>query len=106
MTCVRLLEIIPIVFERFNPSFIALSGTKMTVKDGSGFNWLHDLMDWGKSSLKVVLTYWKRAVISLLNSIKGSCSLSAASTIRAIENLISLGEGCFFSHIKKVNCGV
>ncbi|XP_016902852.2 uncharacterized protein LOC103500612 isoform X2 [Cucumis melo] len=92
MTCVRLLEIIPIVFERFNPSLVELSGTKMEVKDACGFNWLHDLMDWGKSSLKVVVTYWRRAIISLLNFIKGSCCLSATSTIRAIEHLISLGE--------------
>lgn len=95
MTCVRLLEIIPVVFERFNPSLIELSGTKMAVKDACGFNWLHDLMDWGKSSLKVVLTYWRRAIISLLNFIKGSCCLSATSTISAIEHLISLGEGSF-----------
>lgn len=100
MTCVRLLEIIPIVFERFNPSVIELSGSKMAVQDTSGFNWLHDLMDWGKSSLKVVLTYWRRAVISLLNFIKGSCSLSATSTIRAIGNLISSGEGLFFQYTK------
>lgn len=92
MTCVRLLEIIPVVFERFNPSLIELSGTKMAVKDACGFNWLHDLMDWGKSSLKVVLTYWRRAIISLLNFIKGSCCLSATSTISAIEHLISLDD--------------
>ena len=100
MTCVRLLEIIPIVYERFNPSLMEPSGNKMAVNNACGFNWLHDLMDWGKSSLKVVLTYWRRAVISLLNFFKGSCCLSASSTIRDIENLISLGEG-FFPHIRK-----
>lgn len=100
MTCVRLLEIIPIAFERSNPSLTELSGTKMAVKDARGFSWLHDLMDWGKSSLKVVLTYWRRAVISFLNFIKESCCLSATSTIRGIENLISVGEGFFFPHIR------
>ncbi|XP_031745144.1 uncharacterized protein LOC101216410 isoform X2 [Cucumis sativus] len=102
MTCVRLLEIIPIVFERFNPSLVEFSGTKMEVKDACGFNWLHDLMDWGKSSLKVVLTYWRRAIISLLTFIKGSCCLSATSTIGAIEHLISLDAAAMDELTEKV----
>ncbi|XP_022992045.1 uncharacterized protein LOC111488514 isoform X1 [Cucurbita maxima] len=102
MTCVRLLEIIPIVYERFNPSLMELSGNKMAVNNACGFNWLHDLMDWGKSSLKVVLTYWRRAVISLLNFFKGSCCLSASSTIRDIENLISLDDAVMDDLTEKV----
>ena len=93
MTCVRVLEIIPVVFERLRQSFTKHSGSSgKMVKSGSEFLWLHDLMDWGKSSLKVIIVYWKRTVSSLLNQLKGCISNASGSTIRAIENLISSGE--------------
>lgn len=66
----------------------------MTVLDQNklDFRWLLDLMDWGKSSLKVVVVYWKRTLPSLLNLLKGSFCKSDLSTIITIENLISSGE--------------
>ncbi|XP_062110921.1 uncharacterized protein LOC133822564 isoform X2 [Humulus lupulus] len=89
MTCVRLLEILPIVFERLWPSFIEQLGSCGILKSAVDFSWLHDLVDWGKSSLKVVVVYWKRAVASLLKLLKDSCHNGIALTIKTIEELIS-----------------
>ncbi|MCH79336.1 P-loop containing nucleoside triphosphate hydrolases superfamily protein [Trifolium medium] len=90
MTCVRLLEILPVLVDK-----LCLFGGKehrnftMLVKNKMGFKWLHNLMEWGKSSLKVVIVYWKRALSYLLNLFKGSCDKTSASTIMTIENLIT-----------------
>ncbi|KAF8389472.1 hypothetical protein HHK36_026167 [Tetracentron sinense] len=90
MTCVRLLEILPVVFERLSSSFLKLSGNSgIMVQDLFDFKWLHDLMDWGKSSLVVITRYWKQAVISLLDLLKVACHDNSAWTIREIEKLFS-----------------
>ncbi|KAG5237987.1 P-loop containing nucleoside triphosphate hydrolases superfamily [Salix suchowensis] len=90
MTCVRVLEILPVVFERlFQPLFKHAWDNGNMVENQSDFGWLYDLMDWGKSSLKVVVVYWKRTVIYLLNLLKGFCSHASELTVRAIEKLIS-----------------
>ncbi|KAG8653205.1 hypothetical protein MANES_06G179400v8 [Manihot esculenta] len=90
MTCVRVLEILPVLFERLYPSLTGHSrDSGKIVGNILDFMWLHDLIDWGKSSLKVVVVYWKRTVNSLLNLLKGSCSNAAALTFKVIENLIS-----------------
>ncbi|TKY47970.1 Helicase SEN1 [Spatholobus suberectus] len=89
MTCVRLLEILPVLVDKLH-----LSGGKelgnftMLVQNKLNFKWLHDLMEWGKSSLKVVIVYWKRAVSYILNQFKASCDKTSLSTIMTIENLI------------------
>lgn len=98
MTCVRILEILPAVFERLYPSFIKQPGFSGIVKSAFDFSWLHDLVDWGKSSLKVVLVYWKRTVMALLKLLKESCNSTAVSTIMGIENLISCGKHFVFIH--------
>jgi senataxin len=105
MTCVRVLEILPVVFERlFQPLFKHAWDNGKMVENPSNFGWLYDLMDWGKSSLKVVVVYWKRTVIYLLNLLKGFCSNASELTVRAIEKLISCGElfylctYCFLFH--------
>ncbi|KAK2425524.1 P-loop containing nucleoside triphosphate hydrolase superfamily protein [Trifolium repens] len=90
MTCVRLLEILPILVDK-----LCLFGGKehrnftMLVKNKMGFEWIHNFMEWGKSSLKVVIVYWTRALSYLLNLFKGSCNKTSASTIMTIENLIT-----------------
>lgn len=83
MTCVRILEILPCVFERI------YSGIRENTCD---FSWLHDFTDWGKSSLKTVVVYWQRTITSLLKLLKGSYNSAIASTISTIENLMSCGE--------------
>ncbi|PON78563.1 P-loop containing nucleoside triphosphate hydrolase [Parasponia andersonii] len=89
MTCIRLLEILPIVFEKFGPSFVKQPDSCEILKSAFDFSWLHDLVDWGKSALKVVVVYWKRAVGSLLKLFKGSCHKTVVLTIKTIEDLIS-----------------
>ncbi|XVE91125.1 hypothetical protein DITRI_Ditri20bG0129600 [Diplodiscus trichospermus] len=90
MTCVRVLEILPVLFGRLSPSFTRPYGdSKVALGNLMDFKWLHDLMDWGKSQLKVIVVYWKKAIISLLNMFKLLRSSSSPSLVTAIENLIS-----------------
>ncbi|KAM7260372.1 hypothetical protein ACFE04_016113 [Oxalis oulophora] len=84
MTCVRLLEILPVAFERLFP--LAKQSGLENIRD---FKWLHHLMDWGKSQLKVVAVYWKRSILSLLNHLKMSCSDSSALALKMVESLFS-----------------
>ncbi|KZV27524.1 hypothetical protein F511_04575 [Dorcoceras hygrometricum] len=83
MTCIRLLEIIPVVFERLPRNYWT------TVETLDNLKWLHDLVDWGKSSLAVLVRYWKQTLASLLGLIKASCSSKSASIINDVEKLIS-----------------
>ncbi|XP_027925955.1 helicase SEN1 isoform X3 [Vigna unguiculata] len=105
MTCVRLLEILPVLVNK-----LYLSGDKemgnltMLVQNKLNFKWLHDLMEWGKSSLKVVIVYWKRAVTDILNQFKASCDKTSLSTIMTIENLI-LNDGYTLEELtEQVSC--
>ncbi|KAL5065976.1 hypothetical protein RYX36_027713 [Vicia faba] len=90
MTCVRLLEIIPVLVDK-----LCLFGREelrnftMLVKNKLGVKWIHNLMEWGKSMLKVVIIYWKRALTYLLNLFKGSSNKTFASAIMIIKNLIT-----------------
>lgn len=93
MTCIRLLEILPVVFGRLCPLLLKrYEDSGKTVENLFDYKWLHDLMDWGKSQLKVVVVYWKKTVTSLLHLLKESCSSTSLLTVNAVENLISSGE--------------
>lgn len=86
MTCIRILEVIPVVFERRPKT----SGIMLETFDSK--KWLHDLADWGKSSLAVVARYWKQTLSYLLGQIREFCSDKSASVITDIEKIISRGE--------------
>ncbi|KAK6911188.1 DNA2/NAM7 helicase-like, C-terminal [Dillenia turbinata] len=89
MTCVRVLEILPIVFQRLLPSPCRPSdSSELMVSPLVDLRWLFDLMDWGKSSLPVVVRYWKQTVASLLALLKDSCSMHSESKIKVVEKLI------------------
>lgn len=91
MTSVRLFEILPIIFGELYRNSGILIKVKMDLK------WLHDLMEWGRSSLAVVARYWKQTLVSLLGVLKKSCSQNSASAIRTIEKLIASGKiVCFY----------
>ncbi|KAE8709137.1 hypothetical protein F3Y22_tig00110332pilonHSYRG00979 [Hibiscus syriacus] len=89
MTCVRVLEILPVLFGRLGPSLVTFGDSKVALGISMDFKWLHDLMEWGKSQLKVIVVYWKKAVISLLNAIKLIRGDSSLLMVGAVENLIS-----------------
>ncbi|XP_043709230.1 uncharacterized protein LOC122658369 [Telopea speciosissima] len=90
MTFVRLLEILPVIFERLESSIFKLSGSSSTMEQNNlDLNWLHDLMDWGKSSLVVINRYWRQTLRSLVHLLKVSCDGNSERTIKAIEKLIS-----------------
>ncbi|KAL6496859.1 hypothetical protein OROGR_028788 [Orobanche gracilis] len=86
MTCIRMLEVIPVVFERLP------SNSVIMLEMFNSMKWLHDLADWGKSSLLVVVRYWKQTLSYLLSQIKESCSSKSASAVSEIEKLISYEE--------------
>lgn len=94
MTCVRILELLPVVFEKNWQSVVATGNSGMSMVKVMDYEWLQHLMEWGKSSLKVIVVYWKKAVISLLKLLKGAFSDASSSLIRSIENLITSGELC------------
>ncbi|CAN1306121.1 Helicase SEN1 [Linum perenne] len=103
MTCVRVLEILPIVVGRLRTCFgKKCSVSKDMVESLFDYQWLKNLIDWGKSSLKVVVVYWKRALASVLNDLKLSCSSASAETVRTIENLILTEQ---VSHLRISLCG-
>ncbi|KAK4394969.1 Helicase SEN1 [Sesamum angolense] len=83
MTCIRLLEVMPVVLERLPRNSSIMLETFGNTK------WLHDLADWGKSSLAVVVRYWKQTLAYLLGHIKACCSDKSASAICDVEKLIS-----------------
>lgn len=86
MTCIRILEILPVILENLRGNLA------MIFNSAIGLKWLCDLIDWGKSSLPVVVRYWKQTFISLLGLLKGFCSGISALAIVDIEKLISCGE--------------
>lgn len=96
MTCIRLLETLPIIFERLQSSLHSCLGNqRILVKHEIDFKWLLDLVDWGKSTLAVVVRYWKQTVISLLDFLKSSSGNNSSAMIKAIEILISSGGFTF-----------
>ncbi|XP_047266175.1 helicase SEN1 isoform X3 [Capsicum annuum] len=82
MTCIRLLETLPVVFGRLCREPTAVLNNAVT-------QCLRDLIDWGHSPLPVVVRYWKDALISLLILIKESCCGVPASLAADFEKLIS-----------------
>ncbi|XP_057504671.1 uncharacterized protein LOC130788134 [Actinidia eriantha] len=105
MTCIRVLEILPVVFERLLPPFPKASvKSRMTFDNLTNYKWLIDLTDWGRSSLAVIIRYWKQTLISLLGSFKRSCSDNSTSAIRAIEKLMSCETIAMDELIDQVSC--
>lgn len=93
MSCVRLLEILPILFGEFiQSSDGSLWKYSRKMNGFSDFSWLHDLVDWGKSALEVVVRYWKQSVSSLLALLKGSCNERSGAIVTSIEKLIASGK--------------
>lgn len=95
MTCIRLLETLPVVFGRLCREPTAVLNNAVT-------QCLRDLIDWGHSPLPVVVRYWKDALISLLILIKESCCGVPASLAADFEKLISCGE--FITLFVKLSC--
>ncbi|VFQ65565.1 unnamed protein product [Cuscuta campestris] len=83
MTCIRILEILPVILEKFHGNFPTVFNNATCLK------WLYDLVDWGKSPLPVVVRYWKQTFTSLLGLLKGFCNGTSALAVVDIEKLIS-----------------
>ncbi|KAL1224181.1 putative helicase MAGATAMA 3 [Cardamine amara subsp. amara] len=89
MTCVRLLEILPVVLGNLRVRSKDSCATRGTLKDASDLKWLPDLIDWGRSQLKVIVAYWRRALAALLDILQGSNSDACSSAVQAIRHVLS-----------------
>lgn len=76
----------PVILERLPLN------SKILLETFDNIKWLHDLVDLGKSSLSVVIRYWKQTLAYLLGRIKSFCGNKSVSAIKDIEKLISCGE--------------
>ncbi|XAR49780.1 DNA helicase [Bertholletia excelsa] len=90
MTCLRLLEILPVVFRKLLPPLHKVLATSGIMLDNViDYKWLNDLIDWGRSSVAVIVRYWRDTLISLLGLFKQSCQNNFVSAINAVEKLLS-----------------
>lgn len=91
ITCIRLLECLPVVLQRLQQSMHKIPGdSDIVVKNSISYKWVNDLTYWGKSTLVVVVRYWKQAMVSLLELLKDLCD-DKTYAILAIEKLIQCG---------------
>ncbi|KFK43885.1 hypothetical protein AALP_AA1G186300 [Arabis alpina] len=89
MTCVRLLEILPVILGKLRLRGDEFCATRGTLQDACDLQWLPDLIDWGRSQLKVVVAYWRRALAALLDILQGSKSDACSSAVQAIRRVLS-----------------
>ncbi|XP_073000501.1 uncharacterized protein [Typha latifolia] len=89
MTNVRLLEMLPVVYERLNTYSSMPPGSLVsTMPDVLNLTWLSVLVEWGKSSLIVITRHWRQCMLALLEVLKGSHS-GIIPFIGATEAIIS-----------------
>ncbi|XP_020107342.1 uncharacterized protein LOC109723385 isoform X2 [Ananas comosus] len=90
MTSVRLLELLPVVYERLAVYASKQSGNADTMLvDILDLKWLSDLVDWGRSSLIVITRHWKQCMFALLETLKGSPIGTVPHSIDSIKAIIS-----------------
>lgn len=98
MTGVRLLELLPVVYERFAVYASKQSGNADTMLvDILDLKWFSDLVDWGRSSLIVITRHWKQCMLALLETLKGSTIGTVRHSIDSIKAIISNGCGFLLS---------
>lgn len=105
MTCVRLLEALPVVYERVSSlsnEWSGSSGSVVPEPDIFDIRWLSDLVDWGRSSLLVISRHWKQCMLALLNVLRSSHGGTAPCTTDAIEAIIS--QGLLFPLLYIISC--
>ncbi|CAD6218676.1 unnamed protein product [Miscanthus lutarioriparius] len=90
ISCVRLLELLPLVYERVNTNCRTQTCSTMTVfQDPMDISWFIHLVHWGKSSLLVIIRHWKQCMLSLLKELKCSHSGTIQCYIEDLDNIIS-----------------
>uniref|UniRef100_A0A0E0QT91 Uncharacterized protein n=1 Tax=Oryza rufipogon TaxID=4529 RepID=A0A0E0QT91_ORYRU len=90
ISCVRLLELVPLVYERVSSYSSAKScGVPTMVLDPTDITWLFHLINWGKSSLLVIIRHWKQCMLSLIKILKGSLGGTVQHYIEDLGSIIS-----------------
>jgi len=95
MTFVRLLEILPLIVEHMSSSLFKQSSfcevegdSSVTMTETVDFKWFNDLLDWGKSQLKVIQSHWKKAVGGILNIFKDLTYGASHTVINTIKGIL------------------
>uniref|UniRef100_A0A0E0M2X1 Uncharacterized protein n=1 Tax=Oryza punctata TaxID=4537 RepID=A0A0E0M2X1_ORYPU len=90
ISCVRLLELVPLVYERVSSYSSAKScGVPTMVLDPTDITWLFHLINWGKSSLLVIIRHWKQCMLSLIKILKCSLGGTVQHYIDDLGSIIS-----------------
>ncbi|XP_014758454.1 uncharacterized protein LOC100835663 isoform X3 [Brachypodium distachyon] len=89
ISCVRVLELLPLVYERVNSYCTQPFSVTTMVPDSNDITWLFHLINWGKSSLLVISRHWKQCMLSLFKLLKGSHSGSIQHHIEDLGDTFS-----------------
>ncbi|KAG8049768.1 hypothetical protein GUJ93_ZPchr0009g1168 [Zizania palustris] len=90
ISCVRLLELFPLAYERIcSYSSSKSCGMTTMVLDLNDITWLSHLINWGKSSLLVIIRHWKQCMLSLIKILKHSLGGSVQQYIEDLGGIVS-----------------
>nr|CAB3457460.1 unnamed protein product [Digitaria exilis] len=89
ISCVRLLDLLPLVYERVNINCRTQSCGTIVFQDPMDIAWFLHLIHWGKSPLLVITRHWKQCMLSLLKGLKGSYSGAIQRCIEDLDNIVS-----------------
>uniref|UniRef100_A0ACD5XU29 Uncharacterized protein n=1 Tax=Avena sativa TaxID=4498 RepID=A0ACD5XU29_AVESA len=89
ISCVRVLELLPLVYERVNSYCTQPFSMTTMVPDPNDITWLVHLINWGKSSLLVISRHWKQCMLSLFKILKDSHSGTIQRYIEDLGDIVS-----------------
>eukprot|EP01018_Ginkgo_biloba_P027712 Gb_33974 [translate_table: standard] len=88
MTFVRLLEILPLIFQHISSSqFKAGEDSNFAMSRRVELKWFYDLISWGNSQLLVIRRHWKQGLVGILKILK---NLTHGSSLNFINNMESI----------------
>nr|CAB3453834.1 unnamed protein product [Digitaria exilis] len=89
ISCVRLLDLLPLVYERININCRTQSCSTIVFQDPMDIAWFLHLIHWGKSPLLVITRHWKQCMLSLLKGLKASYTGAIQRCIEDLDNIVS-----------------
>ncbi|KAF0923218.1 hypothetical protein E2562_003428 [Oryza meyeriana var. granulata] len=90
ISCVRLLELLPVVYNWVcSYSSTKSCGMTTTVLDPNDITWIFHLINWGKSSLLVIIRHWKQCMLSIIKILKGSLGGTIQHYIEDLGSVVS-----------------
>ncbi|XP_040383283.1 uncharacterized protein LOC102709595 [Oryza brachyantha] len=92
ISCVRLLELLPLVYDRlcsYSSNKLCGMTTAVQVLDPNDITWLFHFINWGKSSLPVIIRHWKQCMLSIIRILKGSLGGTIQHYIEDLGSIVS-----------------